>query len=289
MFFVFDAFVVLAAMPAGSQATPSSPVGRRALLGLFTGYVAAPTQPASALAAIARQPSESMYDAKRDSANDQSFAKGMATGMKQYEQAIEPVKTRLFSTLLTALPPADAVVVEIGMGTFPNAKYYTVLPAESGPARMDVIGVDPNDAMSEYAMNGPAIDRLRSRGHSVRNVHGVAEALPMADASVDAVVCTLTLCSVPDPSRALAEVRRILKPGGRFLFVEHVLSETDRGLAAQQVALTPLQMKAADGCHLDRRTLEQVKAAGFSQLDSEYFELTGFSWLNPTVVGIAVR
>lgn len=73
-------------------------------------------------------------------------------------------------------------------------------------------------------------------------VSGVGEALPLADSSADAVVCTLTLCSVRDPAAAVAEVRRVLRPGGIFLFIEHVLSPTDAFLAQQQRTLTPLQV-----------------------------------------------
>ena len=117
--------------------------------------------------------------------------------------------------------------------------------------------------------------------------HGVAEALPFASKSVDAVVCTLTLCSVPTPEVVLAEVQRVLKPGGQFLFLEHVLSETDKGLAEAQIKFTPFQVQAADGCHLDRRTLQNIKAAAFKSVDSEYFDLDGFLYLNPTIAGIA--
>ena len=89
---------------------------------------------------------------------------------------------------------------------------------------------------------------------TLRIVHGVSEALPLADGSCDAVVCTLTLCSVLEPQKSVAEIKRVLKPGGKFLFWEHVLSETDEDLKRQQIALTPQQVKRADGCHLDRRT-----------------------------------
>ena len=68
-----------------------------------------------------------------------------------------------------------------------------------------------------------------------------------------------------------------------------VRSETDLVLQAQQDALTPFQVRAADGCHLNRRTLETIKAAGFAHPDASYFELSGFLWLNPTVAGIAIK
>jgi ubiquinone/menaquinone biosynthesis C-methylase UbiE len=164
---------------------------------------------------------------------------------------------------------------------------------------MDIIGIDPNDKMSTYAQINARKARLTGSKprftptgaiappNTVRIVHGVSEALPLQDASCDAVVCTLTLCSVVDPEASLAEVKRVLKPGGKFLFWEHVLSETDEDLKRQQIALTPAQVKRADGCHLDRRTGETIKKAGFDDLDLEYFELDNFGFLNPTVAGIA--
>jgi ubiquinone/menaquinone biosynthesis C-methylase UbiE len=118
-------------------------------------------------------------------------------------------------------------------------------------------------------------------------VHGISEALPLADNSADAIVCTLTLCSVVDPARSVAEIKRVLKPGGKFLFWEHVLSQTDPTLAQRQIELTPNQVKRADGCHLDRKTGDVIRAAGFQKLDLEYIELKEFSFLNPTVCGIA--
>ena len=110
-------------------------------------------------------------------------------------------------------------------------------PRADGPRRLDLVGVDPNDAMESFARanldkaskDAPQIDA------SLRVVHGVAEALPLPANCADAVVCTLTLCSVSDPAAAVAEMRRILKPGAPLLFIEHVLSEDDPGLAAQQL------------------------------------------------------
>mmetsp|Transcript_31750 Transcript_31750/g.79778 ORF Transcript_31750/g.79778 Transcript_31750/m.79778 type:complete len:158 (-) Transcript_31750:813-1286(-) len=123
---------------------------------------------------------------------------------------------------------------------------------------------------------------------SLRIVHGVAEALPLPSNCADAVVCTLTLCSVRDPAAALAEIRRVLKPGAPFLFVEHVLSEDDPGLAAQQLRFDSLQVAMADGCHLDRRTLDLVNAAGFKSVEAERFSLPGFGLISSQVAGIAV-
>jgi SAM-dependent methyltransferase len=118
----------------------------------------------------------------------------------------------------------------------------------------------------------------------------VAEALPLPTSSADVVVCTLTLCSVLDPAAAVAEIRRVLKPGGSFVFVEHVLSEDDDALRAQQVALDGLQAKLADGCHLNRRTLQTITSAGFADYELvERFTLPGFGLISSQVAGIAIN
>ena len=236
--------------------------------------------PADALATLTPRASE--LEAPRNPVFDRGFARGMNGGMADYEAAVAPKKKALFAKMLGALKE-ESTVVELGMGTFPNAGFY----AASGPRGLDIVGVDPNDSMGRYAEVNAAQAGLGERGHSIRVAHGVGEALPLADRSADAVVCTLTLCTVVDMDRTLAECVRVLKPGGQFLFLEHVLSETDQGLAEAQIKFTPFQVQAADGCHLDRRTLQNIKAAAFKSVDSEYFDLDGFLYLNPTIAGIA--
>jgi len=261
----------------------------------FTGV----GSPRSALAlAQLVEPSASalqQFDLPRDGYLDAAFACGMATGMSDYEEAASVRKAKLFRALLESLPSSDAVVAEVGMGSFPNAPYFA---QQGAPGGMDIIGIDPNDKMASYAQDNarrarltgkrPVMTRTGPRTPStVRIVHGVSEALPLEDDSCDAVVCTLTLCSVVDPAQSLAEIKRVLKPGGKFLFWEHVLSETDADMARKQVALTPSQVKRADGCHLNRRTGTTIKEAGFSEVASDYFELQDFGFLNPTAAGIA--
>ena len=223
----------------------------------------------------------SPYDQPRNMLQDAAFAQGMAVGMVDYEREAFPVKKRLFQKLFASLEGVpEATVAEVGMGSFPNAIYYKKMEG------LDIIGIDPNDRMEGYARDSAARAGIVPRDN-LRIVHGVSEALPLADATCDAVVCTLTLCSVIDQARSVAEIRRVLKPGGKFLFWEHVLSQTDPILARRQVELTPNQVRRADGCHLDRRTGDIISAAGFKRLDQEYMELKNFGFLNPTVFGIA--
>jgi len=248
-------------------------------------------QSANALAQIVSPniDSQALYDVSRNPLMDAAFAQGMATGMVGYEREAFPTKKKIFSKLFASLETMDLkedpVVVEIGMGSFPNALYYSPKNRKVSGG-LDIIGIDPNDRMEGYA-----IDSAKRAGlipqDNLRIVHGVSEALPLADSSVDAVVCTLTLCSVLNPTKSLEEIKRVLKPGGKFLFWEHVLSETDRNFAKAQIEATPGQVKRADGCHLDRRTGEDIKQVGFEKLDLEYLELEGFYYLNPTVCGIA--
>ena len=269
--------------PSG-RAPCGAPLTRRDLgAAIGCGCVSLNPLAAQALAAFTSPPAELLreFDLPRDAGKDAGFALGMALGMKGYESAVASKKEALFARMLRDLPSRpDAVVVELGMGAFPNAPYYA-----GARAPLDVVGVDPNDSMEGYALRAAA--PLRAAGSSVRVAHGVGEAIPLPDASADAVVCTLTLCSVPSPARALSEVRRVLKRGGQFVFLEHVLSETDARFAEEQIRATPAQVARADGCHLDRRTLETIKGAGFARVDAEYFELSGFRYLNPTVAGIA--
>merc|ERR1711966_153898 len=182
----------------------------------------------------------------------------MATGMEDYELAVSKVKAKLFGELVEQLPRGEPVVAELGMGSFPNANFLA--KANTKDRRLDLIGIDPNDKMEKYARQSAKSAGLLEKS-SLRIVHGVAEAIPLETASCDAVVCTLTLCSVVDPERAVSEIRRVLKPGGKFLFWEHVLSETDEDLARSQRALTAWQVKRADGCHLDRQTLKTITAS----------------------------
>lgn len=256
----------------------------------FGGCLCCPN-PAFALAKFATPPKDAVatYDVSRNALQDAAFAQGMASGMVDYEREAYDTKKILFKKLFASPSLVDnsssdsPVVLEVGMGSFPNALYY------KDQRNLDIIGVDPNDRMEGYAKDSAKRAGLiaSEKSNSLRIVHGVSEALPFDDNTCDAVVCTLTLCSVVNPEKSVAEIKRVLKPGGKFLFWEHVLSETDPRLAQQQIQLTPAQVKRADGCHLDRKTGDIIRAAGFSKLDIDYIELKKFGFLNPTSCGIA--
>ncbi|XP_020080616.1 methyltransferase-like protein 7A isoform X2 [Ananas comosus] len=117
----------------------------------------------------------------------------------------------------------------------------------------------------------------------------VAEALPVRENTMDAVIGTLVLCSVKDVDTALREVKRVLKPGGLYVFIEHVAARDGSLLRFVQGTLDPLQQFVADGCHLTRQTGKQISDAGFSSIDLKTAFLSSVSLISPHVYGIACK
>jgi SAM-dependent methyltransferase len=155
------------------------------------------------------------------------------------------------------VPQASGKVLELGIGMGLNLSFYDPAKVES------VTGVDPAPELREIALAAP-----RPEGLDVRVDDGTAEALPFADASFDCVVCTFTLCSVQQPARALAEARRVLKPGGRFLFCEHGLAPDD-GVVRWQRRIEPVWKRIAGGCHLTRPVARAIADAGFTMVRTD--------------------
>ena len=145
---------------------------------------------------------------------------------------------------------ARGLVLEVGVGSEVN------LPIYCG-AVTRVVGLDPS----------PELLRLASKRSAdmvvpVSLLRGSAEHDPFADAVFDTIVMTWTLCSIPNPIAALTEMRRVLRPGGRLIFVEHGLSPEIR-TARWQHWLTPYWKRISGGCHLDRKTDDLIRRAGF--------------------------
>lgn len=157
------------------------------------------------------------------------------------------------------VPLARGVVVDMGFGSGTNMPYYDASKVTK------IIAVEPNPAML-------ARNRDAWRKDIVVEAHIVgAEATGLADACADSVVFTFALCTIPDAAGALAEARRILKPGGQLLFCEHGLAP-DAKVAKMQARIEPLWKLLAGGCHLTRDTETMLADGGFTceQIDHMY-------------------
>lgn len=152
---------------------------------------------------------------------------------------------------------------------------------------VQVTGLDPNSAMFSYSREAAATAGVPA--HQLHLVLGDSEAMPFEDCVFDYVISTLTLCSVAQPARTLAQIQRVLRPGGRLLFIEHVrASERDPVLRVMQQVLNPLQTALADGCNLNRETGVLIANSGFASVDCRDFQLDGGSLISPHVSGTAV-
>jgi ubiquinone/menaquinone biosynthesis C-methylase UbiE len=170
------------------------------------------------------------------------------------------------------LAPLQGRILEVGAGTGANLAHY--------PKRVEkLVLTEPDPHMRR---------RLAARGAEV--VDASAEALPFPDGSFDAVVTTLVLCSVGDPDRALAELHRVLAPGGKLVFLEHVAAGEGTRRRRWQQRIDPLWNRIMGNCHLARHTEESIARAGFriTRIERESMR-KAMPLVRPTIRGEAVR
>jgi ubiquinone/menaquinone biosynthesis C-methylase UbiE len=149
---------------------------------------------------------------------------------------------------------AEGRVLEIGSGSGLNLPFY-------GRQVQEILGLEPSARLTAMAQRAVA-------QAPVRFIAGSAETIPIEDQSIDTVVTTWSLCSIPDAAQALAEMRRVLKPTGQLLFVEHGLAPEDK-VRRWQHRLTPTWKKIGGGCHLDRPIGALIEDAGFRMHELE--------------------
>lgn len=156
---------------------------------------------------------------------------------------------------------ASGTVLEIGFGSGLNLPFYKNISK--------LYAVDPSVELYELAK-----ERLQKTNFTVEYLPVSAEEIPLPDNTIDFVISTWNLCSIPHPEKALKEIFRILKPEGKFLFIEHGKSD-NKILSSMQTLMTPISKKIAGGCHWDRDMEKLIKDAGFVFEKLEKFTMKG--------------
>jgi ubiquinone/menaquinone biosynthesis C-methylase UbiE len=189
-----------------------------------------------------------------------------ACGMKQ----ADPYRARACAGL-------TGEVVEIGFGSGHNTRFY--------PAGVrSVAAVEPSDVAWRLAE-----PRVAAATVPIRRVGLDGQALPLDDNSVDAALSTWTMCTIPDLDAALAELRRVLRPGGTLHFVEHGLAP-DEPVRRWQHRLEPIQKRVVGGCHLTREIVDRITGAGFEIAEVDVFYEDGApKFLAADSLGVAVN
>lgn len=198
----------------------------------------------------------------------QIFAWLMAHGNMEYERALSDRKHSLFADI-------HGNILEIGPGSGPNLSYY--------PQNSHWIGIEPNPYMHSYLQK--EAERL---GLNIDIHSGTAESLDIEDNSMDAVVSTLVLCSVPNLPATLQEILRVLKPSGRFFFIEHVAAPQGTWLRKVQSGIKPIWKVLADGCNPDRETWVALENAGFESVNYQHFQAP-MPIVSPQIIGVATK
>ena len=165
-----------------------------------------------------------------------------------------PEDPRIVAFKREAFGSLSGTVAEIGPGAGTNLKHL--------PTGIRWIGIEPN-ALANDTLRAEA----QRQGLYNIEIHNTAgEHLPLADNSADVVVATRVLCSVDNPTQVLAEIHRVLKPTGKYIFVEHIAAPRGSGLRALQNLINPFNRLFVGNCHTNRETLATIRAAGFASV-----------------------
>uniref|UniRef100_A0A7N5JWX8 Methyltransferase type 11 domain-containing protein n=1 Tax=Ailuropoda melanoleuca TaxID=9646 RepID=A0A7N5JWX8_AILME len=197
-----------------------------------------------------------------------------------YNEQMAGKKHELFGNLQDFVGPSGTLsLLEVGCGTGANFKFY--------PPGCRVTCIDPNP-FEKFLIKSVAENRhLQFERFVVAAGENMSQ---VADGSVDVVVCTLVLCSVKSQEQMLQEVRRVLRPGGAFYFLEHVVAKSSSWNYFWQQILHPCWYMLFDGCHLTRESWKALERARFSELKLQHFQAP-LSWelVRPHVCGYAVK
>ena len=174
------------------------------------------------------------------------------------------------------VPQAQGKVLEIGIGTGLNLEFYD-------RDKVELTGLDP-----AAELTGRAKERAEALNMPINLLGLSGESIPAEDRTFDSLVCTWTLCSIPNVTAALGEMRRVLKPGGRLFFVEHGRSP-DASVAKWQRRIEPVWKRFTGGCHLTRAADELIEQAGFEVTNTEAGYVPGPKIAAYLTHGIALR
>ena len=173
---------------------------------------------------------------------------------------------------------AEGEVLEIGFGTGLNLQYY-------GPAVKSLVGIDPLDVSDVERVQ----ERIRSVSFPIERQSLRADGgLPFDAGRFDTVVTTWTLCSIPEVAKALGEMRRVLRPGGRYVFIEHGRADAE-STARWQDRINPLWNRLCDGCNINRKIDRLVEEGGFELASLDRFRAKGPGIVAQMYRGIATR
>jgi len=174
------------------------------------------------------------------------------------------------------VPLAEGKVLEVGMGSGLNLRFYD-------PGKVEKVwGLEPSEGMRKLALRKVAESKL-----DVEMIDLPGEEIPLDADTVDTVVITYTLCTIPDPQRALSGMRRVLRPGGKLLFCEHGLAP-DTGVRTWQNRINPSWNKLAGGCNVNRDIPHLLESAGFRVVVDERMYIPGVRFLSYNYWGSAV-
>jgi ubiquinone/menaquinone biosynthesis C-methylase UbiE len=170
----------------------------------------------------------------------------------------------------------EGKILEIGAGAGANFAYY--------PKTVSWLGIEPNSFMHPYLQQ-----EAENRGFTEIELHqGTAEKLPVEDNSIDVVVSTHVLCSVEDLTASLQEIKRVLKPGGKFIFIEHVAAECGTWMRTIQNGIEPIWQAIFDNCHPNRESGKALEKVGFAEVSYRQFQLS-FPIVSPHIAGVALK
>jgi SAM-dependent methyltransferase len=186
----------------------------------------------------------------------------------KYERIVTEYKRDLLGNL-------RGDVLEIGPGGGANLPHYST--------GIRWAGIEPNVYMHRYLR-----EKAGNRDLPIDLRTGIAEEIGFEDGSFDAVVTTLVLCSVSDLARSLQEILRVLRPGGRFVFIEHVAAPAGSRTRRMQRWIRPLWNAIGDGCRPDRETWTAIDHAGFDNLNIQHFRVP-FPIVGPHICGVGVK